>query len=129
VQKFGPFSWPASIRHVTADEHEVERISGMKAREPRQHTMQAIVSARAAAAAFNAKAVSLTNHVEVREMCDTPGPVPGGRVECAQIERLIHARIRKAPRERSDREVSGDQDDRVGDRRQYEPMKQRKIAD
>ena len=96
--------------------------------EPDQDPFEAIVAARTAAAAFEAKAVALADDVNVGQMSDTPGALAGGRrIEESQIDRLIHARVRYAPDQRRNREVGRDQDDGVGHGGTGEPMPQREI--
>ena len=129
VEEFGPFRRAAGIGHVAADEHEIERMCGMNGREARHDAIEAIVAARAAAPAFDAKAISLADDMKVRKMRDAPGAATGRRgIECSEIERLVHAGIRKAPDQRGDREIDRHQHDGVGERRHDQAMQHREIG-
>ena len=89
----------------------------MDGREASHYAVEAFVTARAAAPAFDAKTISLTDYVKVRKMHDAPGAATGRRgIECSEIEGLVHAGIRKAPDQRRDREITRHQQDGVGKR-------------
>lgn len=53
VEEFGPFRRAAGIGHVAADQHKIERVSGMDGRDARHDPRQAIVAAWAATSAFD----------------------------------------------------------------------------
>src|ERR1700733_6628635 len=95
VKEFGPFRRAAGIGHVAADEHEIQRMCGMDGREASHDAIEAFVTARAAASAFDTKTISLTDYVKVRKMHDAPGAAAGRRgIKCSEIERLVHDGIR-----------------------------------
>src|SRR6266404_4296714 len=129
VEEFGPFRRATRISHVAGDEHEVEWMSGMDIREARHDTVEALVTARSAPTAFDAKTISLPNHVKVRKMGDAPAAAIGGRsIERNEIERLIHAGIREAPDERGDREITRHQNDSVGERWHDQTMQRHEVG-
>ena len=72
VEKFGPFGGNSRIRHVAADEHEVERLRGVQGREPLHRADEPPVATRPGATAFDAKAVALADDVDIGEMRDPP---------------------------------------------------------
>ncbi len=65
VEEFGPFRGAAGVGHVAGHKHKIERIGGVNSSKARHQLCKALVSARAATSALDAKAISLADHVEV----------------------------------------------------------------
>ena len=121
VEKFGPFGRCSRVRHVAADEHEVERLFGVQGGKSEKCLFEPLVAARAAASAFDAKSVAFADDMNIREMRDPPDARARRRgVEGLEIERLVGAGVGKAPDERPDREIDRHDDGSVGDRRNDE---------
>ena len=77
----------------------------------------ALVAARPAPPALDAKAITLADDMDVGQMRHPPDATVRRRsVERFEVERLIHARVGEAPDERSRRKVSRHDDDGVGER-------------
>ncbi|GKT30929.1 hypothetical protein ADUPG1_005688, partial [Aduncisulcus paluster] len=71
---------------------------GVDFREASQHAMEASVSPRTGRPAFDAEAVSLADHVKVRQMREAPAAASGRRpVEGSKVGRLIHAGVGHTP--------------------------------
>ena len=130
VEKLGPFGGDARIRHVAADEDEVERLRCVQGRQSVHRFDQAIVSARSGAPALDAEAIALADDMDVGQMRDTPDSGGGSRlVEGFEIERLVSGGVGEAPEQRGDREIGGHDDDRVGDRREHEGVRRHQVVD
>ena len=65
LEELGPFGRAPGIGDVAADEDEVERLCRMDFVELRQHAPEPLIAARSAAAAFDAKAEALADHMDV----------------------------------------------------------------
>ena len=128
VEKFGPFGRASGVGHVASDEHKIERPNRVFGFEPRHDLFQALVAARAGPSALDAKAIALADDMDVGEMRDAPDAAARGRgVERFEVERLVHARVREAPDERRRREIGRHDDDCVGEGRQDQLMRRRKV--
>ncbi len=128
VEEFGPFARAPGVGHVPGDENEVERPGGVLGLKPSHDPSQALVAARPAPPALDAKAIALADDMDVGEMRDAPDAAAWRRgVEGFEVERLVHRGVGEAPDERSRREVSRHDDDGVGERRHDQMMGDRKI--
>ena len=125
VEKLGPFGGDARVRHVAADEDEVERLRCVQGRQAIHRLDQAIVAARPGAPALDAETVALADDMDVGQMRDAPDASAVARaVEGLQIERLVAGGVGEAPEQCGDREIGGHDDDRVGEGRDHEGVRQ-----
>ena len=130
IEELGPFRRRPGVGHVPGDEDEIERPLGVNFGETLKSRSQPPVAAGPGAAALDAKTVALADDVDVREMRDPPHARAGRRVvERCKIERLVGRGVGKAPDERSGREISRHQGDRVGDRRRDQEVRRQDIGD
>ena len=128
IEECRPFDGKTGVGHVARDQHDVERACLMDGRDALQDAREAAIAARPAAPAFDAKAVLLADEVNVRQMRDPPGRAAGGGIESAEIGRLVHQRIGKAPDQRGNRKIGADHDHGIGQRRQNEAAHIQQIA-
>ncbi len=92
--------------------------------ETLQDPVETLIATWTATPAFDAETISLADHVKVRQMHDAPHAAAGRCItESGQIDRLIHAGIRKTPDERCDREIAGHQHNGIGKRRHDQAMR------
>ena len=75
VLKLRPLRGKAGVGNIPRDQDGIERLLRVDFIEPRQRPYQAIIAARARPAAFDAKSVSSTHHVDVRQVGDTPNAI------------------------------------------------------
>ena len=128
VEEFGPFGRAPGVGHVPGDEDEVQRAGGVRGLESAHDPFEALVAARAAPSALDAKAVALADDMDVGEMSDPPDAAADGRgVERFEVERLVHGRVGEAPDERGRREIGRHDDDGVGERRHDQMLRDGEI--
>ena len=130
IEEFGPFRRTAGIGHVAADQQRVQRLGRMNLRQSREHHGQPVVAARAGAAALDAEAVALSDHMDVGEMRDAPAPrrLRHG-VEAVERARLVHPGVGNAPDQRGDRQIETHHRDGVGERRSDQAQRMGEIDD
>ena len=128
VEELGPFGRAPGVGHVPGDEDEVQRPGGVLGLEASHDPPHALVAARPAPPALDPEAIALADDMDVRQMRDAPDATARRRsVERFEVERLVHARVREAPDERSRGEICGHDDDRVGERGQDQLMRDGEI--
>jgi len=66
VKEGGPFAGAAGVGHVAGDDDVVQWIDRMNGGETRQDTIEPAIAARAGTSAFDAEAVLVADHVQVR---------------------------------------------------------------
>ena len=68
--------------------------------EPRENAREPLIAARAGPAALQAKTETLSDDVQVRQMCNAPAASVRWRpIKGRQIARLIHRGVSKPPQE------------------------------
>ena len=128
VEELGPFGRAPGVGHVPGDEDKVEGPGGVLGLEASHHPLHALVAARPAPPALDAKAITLADDMDVGQMRHSPDTTARRRcVEPFQVEWLVHARVGEAPDERRRREIGRHDHDRVGERGQDELMRDREI--
>ena len=127
IEEFGPFGRASGVGHVAGDQDQVQRPGGVLGLEAGHDPSHALVAARPAPPALDAKAIALADDMDVGKMRHPPDAAARRRVERVEVERLVHARVGEAPDERGRREVSRHDDDSVGERGPDQMMRDREI--
>ena len=97
IEELRPFGCDTGVGHVATDQHDIQRPLLMNGFEALEDTGETII---AAPPAFDAKSVALAHQMNVGKVRDAPGRSAGSRVVVAEIDRLVHERVGKAPDQR-----------------------------
>ena len=118
VEELRPFGGDAGVGHVAGDEDEVERVGAMNGFQARKNARETVIAARPAPPTLDAKSVTLADQVNVGKVRDAPRRPAQCCVIAAEIDRLRHQRVGKAPDQRGGGEIHADDHHRIGKHRQ-----------
>ena len=117
VEELGPFGGNSRIGHVAGEEDAIERLTHMGRLELSEQPLEPLIAARAEPPALQSEAVTLTDPMDIGQMCDAPARrLERSRLKGLKSARLIHRRIGKAPEQRSHAEIGCDHDRAIGKR-------------